>query len=79
MAHLEKGERDVFLRSGGCVQMENRGSSQSSALRGMVGEHIGTRRDSAEFPATQKVSELAERKFECKDLQQADKIVYKTY
>lgn len=64
----------LFLRCSACVQMENTQRSQSSAL----GVLIRTRRDRAEFVATQKVSESAECKCECKDLQQAKEIFDKT-
>jgi len=37
---------------------------------------VRIRKDTAEFAATQKASELAECKPKCKDLQQAEEIIY---
>lgn len=50
--------------------MESKWSSQPSvvAARSLV----GTRRDNTEFASTLKVSERAEQKLECKDVQQAE-------
>lgn len=74
---LEEGDIAFFLpRNSECAQMESRWSSQPSAVAERV--LTGTRRNSAEFAATQWVSEWAEHKPECKDLRQAEENCLKT-
>lgn len=74
---LKKWETALFLRGGACAQMENTGEARYQPSEAVARVLIRSRRHRAAFEATQKVSESAERKCECKDFQKAQENFYK--